>query len=71
MMSSTAATASTRPVFGYALSEATVSLAASGLLVVSGPDGQDTVRGIEQFQFSDRMIDTADGNPWSTTCTTS
>ena len=52
-----------KAVFGYALSEATVSLAASGLLVVSGPDGQDTVRGIEQFQFSDRMIDTADGNP--------
>ncbi|KAB1069333.1 alkaline phosphatase [Methylobacterium planeticum] len=52
-----------RAIFAYALGAAQISLGASGAIVITGPEGTDTLRGIEQVQFSDRTIDNADGAP--------
>ncbi|WP_336488450.1 alkaline phosphatase [Methylobacterium nigriterrae] len=52
-----------RAIFAYALGAAQISLGASGAIIVTGPEGTDTLRGIEQVQFSDRVIDNADGSP--------
>ncbi|GJD72721.1 alkaline phosphatase [Methylobacterium goesingense] len=52
-----------RAIFTYALGTATLGRDASGFRTLTGTDGTDTVTGIEQFQFSDRTVDVADGNP--------
>ena len=52
-----------RAVFSYGFASARVSTLADGSVRIAGPDGTDTLRGIERFQFSDRTIDNADGNP--------
>lgn len=52
-----------RAQFSFPLAAAAVSVSASGETIVAGPGGTDAVRGVEQFQFSDRAIDNADGSP--------
>lgn len=52
-----------RAIFSYALATVTLGRDAGGFLTLTGAEGTDTVTGIEQFQFSDRVIDRADGNP--------
>ncbi|MGW9820234.1 Ca2+-binding RTX toxin-like protein [Methylorubrum extorquens] len=52
-----------RAILNFAFGAALVSVAADGATVITGPDGSDTFRGIEVYQFSDRTIDTADGSP--------
>ncbi|MBX9931222.1 MAG: alkaline phosphatase [Methylobacterium sp.] len=50
-------------IFNFALSAATAGVAANGGIVINGPEGSDTLTGIEQFQFTDRTINNADGAP--------
>ena len=51
-----------RVIFSFASSAATVGRSASGVTTITGSEGTDLFLGIEQFQFSDRTIDKADGN---------
>jgi Ca2+-binding RTX toxin-like protein len=52
-----------RAIFSYALGSLALGRDASGFLTLTGSEGTDTVTGIEQFQFSDRVVDRADGTP--------
>ena len=52
-----------RVIFTGTVGSVALGRDASEFVTISGADGTDTLIGIEQFQFSDRMIDTADGNP--------
>ncbi|WP_375408713.1 alkaline phosphatase [uncultured Methylobacterium sp.] len=52
-----------RAIFTFALGAVAVGMNAAGATTITGPDGSDTFRGIEQFVFSDRTIDNADGSP--------
>ena len=52
-----------RAIFAYALGTATLGRSAAGFVTITGAEGTDTLRGIEQFQFSDRTVDVADGAP--------
>ena len=56
-------TGTDRAIFTFALPTATVDVSANGATTITGPEGTDTFRGIEQFQFRDRTIDIADGSP--------
>ncbi|GJD95363.1 alkaline phosphatase [Methylobacterium iners] len=56
-------TGTDRVIFNFALSAASVGVAANGGFTIVGPEGSDTVRGIEQIQFTDRTLDNADGAP--------
>jgi hypothetical protein len=52
-----------RAILNFAFGAALVGVTADGATVITGPDGSDTFRGIEVYQFSDRTIDNADGSP--------
>ncbi|KQP63962.1 hypothetical protein ASF52_20405 [Methylobacterium sp. Leaf112] len=52
-----------RAIFAYTLGSATLGRSADGYVTITGAEGTDTLRGIEQFQFSDRTVDVADGSP--------
>jgi hypothetical protein len=52
-----------KAIFSYALSDAAINLSSNGLLEITGADGTDTIRGIEQFQFGDRLVNNADASP--------
>lgn len=52
-----------RVIFNFASSAASVGLSASGVTTITGSEGTDAFRGIEQFTFSDRTINNADASP--------
>ncbi|WP_264048359.1 peroxidase family protein [Methylobacterium flocculans] len=52
-----------RAILDFAFGAAIVGLSIDGVMTIAGPDGVDSVRGIEVFQFADRTIDNADGSP--------
>ncbi|WP_132257231.1 calcium-binding protein, partial [Methylobacterium segetis] len=52
-----------RAIFSFALNAASIGVTADGAITITGTEGTDTFRGIEQFQFSDRTIDVNDGSP--------
>ncbi|UYW27462.1 calcium-binding protein [Methylorubrum extorquens] len=52
-----------RAIFSFALSAASIGVTADGAIAITGAEGADTFRGVEQFQFSDRTINNADGSP--------
>lgn len=52
-----------RAILNFAFGAAVVGIAADGATVITGPEGSDTFRGIEVYQFSDRTFDNADGSP--------
>ncbi|MDR7037122.1 hypothetical protein J2X36_001866 [Methylobacterium sp. BE186] len=52
-----------RSIFSFALNAASIGVTADGAITITGTEGTDTFRGIEQFQFSDRTIDVNDGSP--------
>jgi hypothetical protein len=51
-----------RAIFSGSFSSYAVSFSGS-TTIIDGPDGRDTLSGIEQFQFADGLIDTADNSP--------
>ncbi|GEP05629.1 calcium-binding protein [Methylobacterium oxalidis] len=52
-----------RAIFSFALSAASIGVTADGAITITGAEGTDTFRGIEQFQFSDRTVEVNDGSP--------
>ena len=50
-------------IFSVALRTVSYSVAADGSAVLTRPDGTATIRGVEEFVFSDRTINIADGSP--------
>ena len=52
-----------RVIFNFASSTATVGRSASGVTTITGSEGTDAFRGVEQFTFTDRTINNADASP--------
>ncbi|WP_335645513.1 hypothetical protein [Methylobacterium durans] len=52
-----------RAIFTFALSAARIGATADGAVTITGSEGTDTFRGIEEFQFSDRTVAVNDGSP--------
>ncbi|WP_147029507.1 CHRD domain-containing protein, partial [Methylobacterium oxalidis] len=52
-----------RAIFSFALGAAQVGTTADGATTIAGPEGTDTFRGIEVFQFGDRTVAVNDGSP--------
>ncbi|HEY8564017.1 MAG TPA: calcium-binding protein [Beijerinckiaceae bacterium] len=56
-------TGTDRVIFSFALNTATIGATSNGATTITGAEGTDTFRGIEQFQFSDRTVEVNDGSP--------
>ncbi|MDR7039758.1 hypothetical protein J2X36_004536 [Methylobacterium sp. BE186] len=52
-----------RVIFSFALSTARIGTTGDGAITITGAEGTDTFRGIEQFQFNDRTVAVNDGSP--------